>query len=65
MHYSVSLAVPTVTMSSPAQICSGVFGDSRHNEFDFVVLDPLCRRKVTGIILGIFDVLFIISYYRN
>lgn len=52
-------------MSSPAQICSGVFGDSRHNEFDFVVLDPLCRRKVTGIILGIFDVLFIISYYRN
>lgn len=59
MWYSVSLGVPSLTVSSPpAQVCSGVFGDSRPNQLDFVVLDPLCRKKVAGIILGLLDVLF-------
>lgn len=42
-------------LSSPAHIRSGVFGNSR--PIDFVVLDPLWRRKVAGIISGPFDVL--------
>lgn len=51
-----------VLLSSPGLIHSGVFGNSR--PIDFVVLDPLWRRKVAGIILGLFDVLFV-NYYCN
>lgn len=58
MCYSVSLTVHSLTVSSPpAHVCSGVFGDSRPNQIDFVVLHPLCRKKVAGIILGLWDVL--------
>lgn len=49
-------------LSSPAHIRSGVFGNSR--PIDLVVLDPLWRRKIAGIILGLFDVLFV-NYYCN
>lgn len=42
-------------LSPPAHIRSGVFGNSR--PIDFVVLDPLWRRKVAGITSGLFDVL--------
>lgn len=42
-------------LSSPAHIRAGVFGNSR--PIDFVVLDPLWRREVAGIISGLLDVL--------
>lgn len=58
MCHTVSLGVPSLTVSLPAQVCSGGVGSSRPNQFDFAALDPLCRKTVSGIILGLLAVLF-------
>lgn len=56
VRYSVPHGVPSRTVSSPAPNLFRCAQRSRPNKCDFVVLDPLCRRNIAGIILGLFDV---------
>ena len=55
------LVVPSHTVFSPAPICSGGFGDSRPNQFDLAALGFLYRKKVSDVILGLFDMLLWVS----
>lgn len=57
VHYTVSLGVPSLIVSSPAQDCSGGFGESRPNQFGFVTSGSLYRKRVSDVILDLFDVL--------
>ena len=57
MHYTVSLGVPSLIVSSPAQDCSDGLRDSRPNQFVFAVSGSLYRKGVWDVILGLFDVL--------